>query len=166
MNFRGTVTGLDRFLASLPYSLLLFSVLPMLLLRAVLFLGMTVTSPAVSPEQAFWDSILATLGALLGPYIRLIFYLGLYLLMVRNRTINYFIRFHVMQSLLIGIAAPLVGLVLNFLGPALGALTDWLELLVSLAVAGASMYSFFCVIMGNYGSIPVISEAVESQLRF
>lgn len=162
MNFRGTVTGLDRFLASLPYLLPLFSVLPLFLLGAMLLPGGEIVSPVLSVVVG----ISAMSGALFGQYGSLIVFFGLYLLVVRNSDIKYFIRFHTMQSLLIGIAASLVGLVLNLLGPALGELTSWLGLLVSIAVGGASIYSIFCAIMGNYGSIPVISEAVESQLRF
>ena len=162
MNFRGTVTGLDRFLASLPYLLPLFSVLPLFLLGAALLLGREVVSPILDIVM----NISVTSGALFGQYGSLIVFFGLYLLVVRNSEIKYFIRFHTMQSLLIGIAASLVGLVLSLLGPALGSLESLLGLVVSLAVGGASIYSIFCAIMGNYGAIPVISEAVESQLRF
>ena len=162
MNFRGTVTGLDRFLASLPYLLPLFSVLPLFLLGAMLLPGADILSPVLSAVVGI--SVMS--GALFGQYGSLIVFFGLYLLVVRNSEVKYFIRFHTMQSLLFGIAASLVGLVLSLLGPALGPLETWLGLLVSLAVGGASIYSIFCSIMGNYGSIPVISEAVESQLRF
>ena len=85
--------------------------------------------------------------------------------MVRNSEIKYFIRFHTMQSLLIGIAVLLVRLVLSPLDPALGSLSVLLRWLVSLAVGGTSIYSMFCAIVGKYGSIPVLSKAVKSHLR-
>ena len=159
MNFRGTVTGLDRFLASLPYLLPLSSVLSVFVLVAGLWLGKDVMSPILSVI----DVVSSLSSTFIGQYGGLIVFFGLYFLVVRNSKIKYFIRFHTMQSLLIVIAASLVGLVFNLLSPGFGSLAG---LLVSLPVAGASIYSIFCAIMGNYGAIPAISEAVESQLRF
>ena len=68
MALRGTVTRLDRFLASLPYLLPLFSALLMFLFGVTLLPGGDIVSPILSIVVG----ISAIPGALLGQYGSLI----------------------------------------------------------------------------------------------
>ena len=169
MALRGTVTRLDRFLASLTYLFTLSSVLSLFLL--VMSRG-DEKSPLLSIVVfmfPFW------LGTFLSPYCFLVVLFGLYIFVVRNMAIQDFVRFHMMQSLSLLAVGSLVGsslfwwwlqLGLNLeLGPESFIILVGLMILTSIATAIASVYSIFCAIMGKYGAIPVVSKAVKSHLR-
>jgi uncharacterized membrane protein len=162
MNFRGNVTGLDRFYAALPYLLPLMTGIPLIFLIANVI-------PGAGVLLSLFAIVLflpAMLLSVLGPYGNLIIFFGIYLLVVNNPKIKYFIRYHALQSLLIGIAASLFGLVVSLVPLLPPMIVAVMGLVVGGAVLIASIYSIFCAAMGNYGSIPMISEAVEAQLRY
>ena len=170
MALRGTVTRLDRFLASLLY---LFTMYP------VLWFPWMVAIISVWGEKSPLLDILIYvspfwLGRILSPYLIPIIFLGLYIFVVRNRAIQGFVRFHTMQALMLMLMASglLVWMTdLSSLSRLLGpepessiVLQRMLGLL-SIAFIGASVYLIFCAIMGKYGSIPVLSKAVKSHVR-
>ncbi len=162
MSFRGNVTGLDRFYASLPYLLPLLTGIPLVFLIAKVLPG----GEVLLSVFAIVLYLPAMLLSVLGPYGNLIVFFAIYLLVVNNPKIKYFIRYHALQSLLIGIAGSLCGLVLSLFPILPPMITGVLGLVVGGGVLIASIYSIFCAVMGNYGSIPMISEAVEAQLRY
>ncbi len=162
MNFRGNVTGLDRFYAALPY-----------LLPMMLGIPLVVKISSLVPGGEMLLGVFAVLMILpvmllsvLGPYGNFILFLGIYFLVVNNPKIKYFIRYHAFQSLLIGIAASLFDLVVSLVPILPRDLTDVLGSVLGGGVLISSIYSIFCAVMGNYGSIPIISEAVEAQMRY
>ncbi len=164
MNFRGNVTGLDRFYAALPYFLPMMLGIPLVFKIASVIPGGEVLISLFSILRYVPDLIQSALG----PYSGLILFFAIYLLVVNNPKIKYFIRYHALQSLLIGIAGSLCGWILGlFMMLKLPVMImAVLGLLIGGGVLIASIYSIFCAAMGNYGSIPMISEAVESQLRY
>lgn len=87
--------------------------------------------------------------------------------MVRNEQIAHFIRFNVMQAILIGIVLSLVGLAFQILGPVLGRslLTETLFNIIFLGTLAASFYSIIQSALGRYAEIPGISEASYLQVR-
>ena len=167
MALRGTVTRLDRFLAWLLYLLTLSPMLSFFLTVAIISIWGE-KSPLLSILiyiSPFW-----LLGSVLSPYSIPIVFLGLYIFIVRNRAIQYFVRFHTMQSLSLLTMWSLVGLLWwSQLGLHtelyMGQLFLGLMGLTSIATAIASTYSMFCAIMGKYGAIPVLSKAVKSHVR-
>lgn len=164
MTWRGNVTGLDRFYAALPYLLPLLDGLAL----AVTILNVVLRGESLELALSILGVVLfipLTLTRFLGPYSSLILFFGIYLLVVNNPNIKYFIRYHALQSLVIGIAGSLCGLILSLL-PGLGLVNGVLSLLVGGAVGGMSIYAIYCAAMGNYGTIPMISEAVEAQMRY
>ena len=88
----------------------------------------------------------------------LVFFI-LFLAVVRNERIPYFIRFNTLQSILFGIAISLISIVFGTLGA--------LSLIGSLVFILATGASLFCMVqcaLGRYPEIPSISAAVYSQL--
>ena len=88
----------------------------------------------------------------------LVFFI-LFLAVVRNERIPYFIRFNTLQSILFGIAISLIAIVFNALG-ALGLIGG----AVFLIATGASIYCMVQCALGRYPEIPSISDAVYAQL--
>jgi uncharacterized membrane protein len=169
MNFRANATGLDRLYAALPYLLPLMLAFP-LVSKISQFI------PAGSVLQSLFMILMIppvllikTLEGVLGPLAGLsdfIIFLVIYLLVVNNPSVKYFIRYHALQSLLIGIAASLFSLMVSLVPILPPMVTDVLGSVLGGGVLIASIYSMFSAGMGTYGSIPVISEAVESQMRY
>ena len=88
----------------------------------------------------------------------LVFFI-LFIAVVRNDRIPYFIRFNTLQSILFGIAIALISIVFGTFG-ALG-------IVGGLTFVVATAASLFCMVqcaLGRYPEIPSISAAVYSQL--
>jgi hypothetical protein len=100
-------------------------------------------------------------------FASLIIFFVLYLAVVRNEKIAHFIRFNVMQAILIGIILALAGLAFQLLGPILGVnlLTETLFNIIFLGTLAASFYSIVQSITGQYAELPGISEASYLQVR-
>ena len=88
----------------------------------------------------------------------LVFFI-LFLAVVRNEKISYFIRFNTLQSILFGIALSLIQIVFGTFG-ALGLIGG----VVFIIATGASLYCMVECALGRYPEIPTISNAVYSQL--
>ena len=177
MALRGTVTKLDRFLASLLYLFTLYWVLG--------DIWTWVTDISVDDKKTPLWSTLTYLyppirGTISVDYGSLLILIGLYIFVVRNRAIQYFVRFHTMQSLslltvwwLVRLSLAVVvvsGLLLRMgfvLRPEseVSIMLQWILGLMMIPFVGASVYSIFCAIMGKYGAVPVLSKAVKSHLR-
>ncbi len=161
MNYRGSLSAQEKMFAALPYTVSLVSGLPALMLLVSLFpalpLGDILTPLLFVPTLLF---------STLGPNASLIIFLGLYFFVVRNSNIKHFIRYHTMQSLMIGIMVSLMGLAASLMGPVLGPLSSVLTLVVSAAVVVTSIYCLIFALMGNYTNVPLISDASEAQTRY
>lgn len=158
MNWRGSTTVQDKIFASLAYLLPLLDVFPFgqFLIRQFPVFGLIYLP--LQPLLAIYYGV---------QFASLIIFFVLFLAVVRNERIAHFIRFNVMQAILIGIILALIGLAFSILGPILGAslLTETLYNIIFLGTLAASFYSIFQSIMGKYAEIPGVSEASYLQVR-
>ncbi len=97
--------------------------------------------------------------AIPGGFGSLVIFFILFLAVVRNYRIPYFIRFNTLQSILFGIAIALISIVFGALN-ALGLIGG----LVFIMATGASLFCMVECALGRYPEIPSISSAVYSQL--
>lgn len=158
MTWRGSSTPLDRVYASLPYLLPLLDVIPF---GQVLFTQFPVLTPLllpIAPLLAIYHGF---------PFASLIIFFAVFLLVVRNDNIPYFIRFNAMQAILLSIILTLCGIVLNLaLAPILGGglLMQTLYNVIFLGIIAAVVYSVVQTAMGRFAEIPTLSDAVYMQL--
>lgn len=89
----------------------------------------------------------------------LVVFFILFIAVVRNEKVPYFIRFNTLQSILFGIAIALISIVFGTLG-GLGLIGG----LVFMIATGASLYCMAECAMGRYPEIPTFSAAAYSQL--
>lgn len=97
------------------------------------------------------------------PLAELIVFFVLFLAVVRNPKISYFIRFNTLQAILIDIALFLLVLVGQILQVPF--LFQIFSSVVFIATLAACFYSIVQSILGRYAEIPTISNAAYSQLR-
>lgn len=158
MTWRGATPPLDRAFACLPYLLPFFEGL----MFGIPFFNQF---PALNGIWLPFLSVAALYNRV--PFLGLIVFFALFLLVVRNESINHFIRFNAMQAILIDIVLILCGLVLSLLQPALGSplIVETLYNVIFLGMLGAVLYSVVQSIMGRYAEIPTLSDAVYMQVR-
>lgn len=102
----------------------------------------------------------------------LVLFFALFMLVVRNDRVSYFIRFNVMQAILVDIVLVICQLVTPILQPftrVLGSggslLEEILYNMIFLGVLGIFVYGVAQSLMGSYANIPTISDAAKSQIR-
>jgi uncharacterized membrane protein len=165
MAWRGSSTPKDRAFACLPYLLPLIEVV---VFGSPLFERLPIVATIYLTLLAPFIAVYNFLGSLI-PYAGLIIFFALFLLVVRNERIRHFIRYNTMQAILISIVLSLVSLVLQLLGfVGAGSVPLFAEVifnLIFLAVVSASVYSIVQCIRGRYAEIPIVSEAVYTQVR-
>ena len=89
----------------------------------------------------------------------LIVFFALFIAVVRNEKVPYFIRFNALQSILFGIALALIGIIVTRI-PGLSIFAG----LAFIIATGASLYCIAQCALGRYPEIPTISAAAYSQL--
>jgi uncharacterized membrane protein len=101
------------------------------------------------------------------PFGSFILFLGLYIGVVNNPRISRFIRFNVLQSILIGILLSLCGLLLQYvLLPIVGGsvVTQVLMNVVFLGTIALSFYGIAMSAMGKYTEFGQLSETAHTQI--
>jgi uncharacterized membrane protein len=158
MSWRGTTTVKDRIFACLPYLLPLIEGLAFGSFLFFQFPALRVFFVPFAPVILLYSSI---------PFAGLIVFFALFLLVVRNESINHFIRFNTMQAILIDIVLVLCNLILPILSPIPGAnfALQTLNNTIFLGVLAAVIYSVVQSLRGRYAEIPAISDAVYMQVR-
>jgi uncharacterized membrane protein len=157
MSWQGSQTAADRFFGSIAY---------LLPIADVFFFGKFVFAQFPIAEQIYQP--LLPLLALNNDRIGgLLLFLGLYIGVVINAKINRFIRFNVLQAILIGILLSLCGLLLQYvllpiLG--LGVLTQVLMNTVFFGTWAISIYGIIMSAVGKYTEIPQLSETAQMQV--
>ncbi|MDJ0568431.1 MAG: hypothetical protein QNJ53_05235 [Pleurocapsa sp. MO_192.B19] len=160
MVWRGSADYKDRFFGAVVY---LFAIYDAMALGTSLL----VQIPALSPLFQLLQVLLTPIQIIYGIFNTaiplgfgsLVVFFILFLAVVRNEKIAYFIRFNTLQSILIGIAISLIQIVFGALGGL--ALIGGAVFLVTTAVC------FYCIvqcILGSYPEIPSISDIVYTQL--
>jgi uncharacterized membrane protein len=158
MSWRGTTTVSDRIFACLPYLLPLIEGLKF---GTFLF-------EQFPPLRAAFLPLLPLIRIYAGvPFMDLIVFFSLFLLVVRNERISHFIRFNTMQAILLVIIIFLCSLLLGILGSVLGAgfALETLDNTIFLGLLAAVIYSVIQSLLGRYAEIPALSNAVYMQVR-
>lgn len=106
----------------------------------------------ISLIYSIFNSIIPIFGSLVVFFI-------LFIAVVRNEKVAYFIRFNTLQSILFGIAISLISIVFGTLN-ALGLIAN----LVFILATGASVFCMVECALGRYPEIPTVSAAAYSQL--
>jgi uncharacterized membrane protein len=169
MTWRGDATILDRIFACLSYILPIAGTL-------IFASAFSELVPILNPVLVPFATVGVLYSSLVGvvPFGDFIVFLALYFLVVRNEDIRHFVRFHVMQALLLAIAISLVMILLQLLGlssslflglPGMGGiLVQALFAALFVLFAGCALYSIFCAVQGKYADIPWISPAAYAQV--
>jgi uncharacterized membrane protein len=161
MSWRGSTTVRERIFASLPYLLpLIDGLITSLRFDMSLF-------RLFPPLQLIFIPLLPFLELYSLPFVSLIIFFALFLLVVRNERISHFIRFNTMQAIMVTIVLFLFQLVLMVLSRASGLefLLQVFANFVFLGVLAVFVYSVVQSLRGRYAEIPTLSEAVYMQVR-
>lgn len=161
MTWRGQSSPPDRIFSALVYLLPMIRALPfgIGLLTAIPALGQIVLL-AIGPFLQLYTILNNSI-----PFFQLIVFFALYLGVVRNYRFSNFLRYNVMQALLIGIAISIVGIITNLLGLDNNLLGETLHTLTFLAAFGASIYSLVRSATGLFPELPMISDAAYQYIR-
>lgn len=156
MPWRGSTTVSDRIFACLPYLLPLIEVLNFGAFLLAQFPPLQVLFLPLVPLVAIYYGI---------PFGGMIIFFALFALVVRNETISHFIRFNVMQAILLDIVIFLFSILIKLVGIAGGFAIETLSTTIFLGIVAAVVYSVLQSLMGRYAEIPAISDAVYLQVR-
>jgi uncharacterized membrane protein len=166
MSWRGSTTFPDRIFACLPY------LLPLIEVIALEFMICQTSGGCLLKDFPILGIILSRLFPLLNiykgiPFVDMIVFFALFILVVRNEKLSHFIRFNTMQAIILDIVIFLFSILMQILKPVPGAgfTIETLANTIFLGILAAVVYSVFQSLMGKYAEIPAISEAVHMQVR-
>jgi len=161
MTWRGQSSPPDRIFAALVYLLPMIRALPFGIgvLTAIPALGQIV-SLAIGPFIQLYTNLSGNI-----PFFELIVFFALYVGVVRNYRFSDFLRYNVMQALLLGIVISIVGIVTNLLGLDSNLLGETLHTFTFLVAFGASVYSLIRSATGLFPELPMISDAAYQYIR-
>lgn len=156
MTWRGSATVSDRIFASLPY---LLPLVDGVVFGEYLFRQFPALSIVIVP-------LIPLVQLNSTPFVSLIIFFALFLLVIRNENISHFIRFNAMQAILLDIVIFLVSLLLRILAPVPGVefALETLTNTLFLGIVAAFVYSVAQSLLGRYAEIPAISDAVRMQV--
>lgn len=176
MVWRGSNVMQDRVFASLTY---LMPILDVLSLGSFLFWFVPPVKWLFLPLFYLAPIYFLNLGGI--GIVQMGLFFGLFIGVVRNSNCSHFLRFNTMQALLLGIFAALLNIALGLFGFSQRLLISGYggfgnsgvtELIIPVFlsaifvfVAGASIYAIVQSLRGEYPEIPIISQAVSSQVR-
>jgi uncharacterized membrane protein len=157
MSWQGSQTAADRFFGSIVY---------LLPLARVASFGIFVFQqfPIVQGLYLPLAPLLAIDNNQIGGFV---LFFGLYIGVVVNPKISRFIRFNVLQAILIGILLSLCGLLLQYvLVPILGGgpVTQVLMNTVFFGTWAVGIYGIVMSALGKYTEIPQLSETAQMQI--
>ena len=164
MTWRGSTTVKDKIFACLAYLLPLVEVTGLLLMRVGIQNSLFGDFP---PLQIILVPLLPLVQIYFGiPFLSLIIFFALFLLVVRNESISHFVRFNTMQAIMIDIVLFLCSLILQLLRfPGAGFAISTLANTIFLGVVAAVVFAVVQSIRGRYAEIPALSDAVYMQVR-
>ncbi len=159
--WRGANSPTDRIFASLIYMLPLADALGYGGQLAQQFPVIQPFFSAVAPFSAFTSGIEG-----------LIVFILLLVLVINNPKISHFIRFNVMQAILLMIILTLLNLIFfRFLGQILGdfefykTFSQIISTTIFLGMSAACGFGIFRSVTGRYAEIPALSDVVYTQVR-
>jgi uncharacterized membrane protein len=159
MTWRGSTDVKDRLFSIFVYILPLASAFPFGASLVQQFPFLNFLAIPMLPLGLIYSAVPFGLGGLL-------IFFALYAGVVRNTNINHFLRFNVMQAILIDILLMLINLIVNILSPSLGGslLLTTLNNVIFLGTLAVCVYGMIQSGLGKYAEIPTISEAAYSQV--
>ena len=101
------------------------------------------------------------------PFAGLIIFFGLWLGVVRNERLSYFIKFNTMQAILLNLLSIIFSLIINVLLSGFGEqnlLVGTLNNTIFLGTLVACLYGIVQSVRGLYAQIPTLSDAANSQI--
>jgi uncharacterized membrane protein len=156
MSLQGSQTATDRFFGSMAY---------LLPIADVFFFGKFVFAQFPIAQQVYQP--LAPLLAVNNGIGGFLLFLGLYIGVVINPKIGRFIRFNVLQAILIGILLSLCGLLLEYVLLPLIGLSELTQVLMNTVFFGTWAMAIYGIVMsalGKYTEIPQLSETAQMQI--
>jgi uncharacterized membrane protein len=155
MSWQSSETAADRFFGSMAY---------LLPIADVYFFGVFVRQfPIV--EQIYQPLMpLVVINSGFGGFI---LFLGLYIGVAINPRISRFIRFNVLQAILIGILLSLCQLLLQYVFLKIPGIEDLTKVLMNTVFFGTwamAGYGIIMSVLGKYTEIPQLSETAQMQI--
>jgi hypothetical protein len=160
MTWRSSTTPADRVFACLPYLLPLIDAL--LFFSAPFFTqfpSLAVIFAPLAPIAGLYRGV---------PFMGLIIFFALFLLVVRNENISRFIRFNTMQAIMLDIILILCNLIVSLLLSQIfsgGLILETIFNVIFLGTLAAVIYAVIQSALGRYAEIPTLSDAVHMQVR-
>lgn len=99
-------------------------------------------------------------------FLGLAVFVALFVFVVRNTNISRFIRFNVLQAILVSFVVSVGVLAVGILGAPLGILSDTIQNVLFLGGTAIVIYGVAKSVMGQYADIPTISEAINMQMPY
>ncbi|MEL6470961.1 MAG: Tic20 family protein [Cyanobacteria bacterium J06614_10] len=158
-----SATPLDRAFAALSYVMPLASALQA---GFYFFSFLAEQAPAVLQVIQLLLLPLSPLIAIENSILGLGVFILLFAFVVRNTNISRFIRYNVLQAILVSFVISISALVLRTLGLSGGLIGETLLNVLFLGGMAIVIYSVARSVMGEYAEIPTISEAINMQLPY
>jgi hypothetical protein len=146
----------------------LFGILPHFLPIMEVFVYGIFVIQAVPLLRDFYGFLQPIMQAYNSGFTSFLVFILLYVGVVNNPSVSHFIRFNVLQSILIGILASLCGLILRYMIlPAFGTsmVTQVVMSAIFIPTFGICIYSMIMSGLGKYAEIPQLSETTYLHLR-
>ncbi|CAN5722004.1 hypothetical protein BH23CYA1_BH23CYA1_00180 [soil metagenome] len=159
----GSATALDRAFAALSYVMPLASALAA---GSYFFTFLQVQAPAVLRVISLILAPLQPLIALENSIFGLFIFIALFVFVIRNTNISRFIRFNVLQAILVSFMISIVSLILDVLELTRGLVGETLLNVLFLGGMAIVIYSVAQSVLGRYAEIPTISDAVNMQMPY
>jgi uncharacterized membrane protein len=154
MSGQSDVATADRIFGALPYLILIIEVSK--------YLG------SVVGWLPFFGNIYVFLLPLIQiyygvPYGSLAIFLLLYFLVLRNHSVSHFIRFNVLQSIMVSVLLTLCGLLIYLIAqvPSTSALILVFQKVIFLGTWAISLFGIVSSAVGQYAEVPQLSENVH-----
>ncbi|MGI8936448.1 MAG: Tic20 family protein, partial [Phormidesmis sp.] len=96
----------------------------------------------------------------------LFIFIALFVFVIRNTNISRFIRFNVLQAILVSFMISIVSLILDVLELTRGLVGETLLNVLFLGGMAIVIYSVAQSVLGRYAEIPTISDAVNMQMPY
>ncbi len=159
----GSATALDRAFAALSYVMPLASALAA---GSYFFTFLQAQAPAVLQIISLILAPLQPLIALENSIFGLVIFILLFVFVIRNTNISRFIRFNVLQAILVSFMISIVSLILDVLELTRGLVGETLLNVLFLGGMAIVIYSVAQSVLGRYAEIPTISDAVNMQMPY
>jgi uncharacterized membrane protein len=154
MSGQSNVATADRIFGALPYLILIIEVSRYL--------------PSISGWLPFFGNIYVFLLPLIQIYYgvsygSLAIFLLLYFLVLRNHSISHFIRFNVLQSIMVSVLLTICGLLIYLVSqvPTTSSLILIFQKVIFLGTWAIALFGIVSSALGQYADVPQISENVH-----